>query len=372
MIAFKSENKGRPFFVLFDNNETIVELLTRYSYFLNSNKLFSPNSLVSYVQDVKHFSNFLSANSGFVGIDYSILFKTANAASVNDFLSSRKLEGKSDNTLRSCDRRLKYFFDWLYSFRSGESLNISQSPYHDSKLKTPRPYRLSKQFLTYIQIAEFLREFSSEHHRAFGHFMYDTGARVSEMIRVRVSDLPDPNDFPEDFLFYPIAIRGSKGRGGICKDRDCLISRIALNRTWRYFNNWVKSKIDLKQFKRNDIPVFFNSKGNPTKSKTVTDLYLRKSIKLISENRIIKNIHPHSFRHGAGYSIMMSNHGKDMLEKLLLAKRQLGHNQIKSTEVYATIPIDVLLRIRELNSNIEILDRYGEAQYIFDHTSNSK
>ena len=61
-----------------------------------------------------------------------------------------------------------------------------------------------------------------------------------------------------------------------------------------------------------------------------------------------------------------------MLEKLLLAKRQLGHNQIKSTEVYVTIPIDVLLRIRELNSNIEILDRYGEAQYIFDHTSNSK
>jgi len=368
ITKFRSENNGRPFFVLFDEKERIIELLTYYSYFLNCLKLFSPNSLESYVQDVKMLANFLLVNSGFIGINYSILFKTANAASVNNFLSSRKLQGSSDNTLRSCDRRLKYFFDWLYSFRSGENLNISQNPYHDGKLKTPHPNRKSKKFLTYIHVAEFLKEFESEHDRAYGHFMYDTGARVSEVVRVMISDLPNPNNFPEDFLFYPIIIKGSKGRGGIYKERDCLISKVALLRTWRYFNNWIKPNIDSKRFKGKNIPVFFNSEGNPVKHKTVTDLYLKKSIRLIEDGKMTDNIHPHRLRHGAGYSIMMSNLGKDMIEKLLIVKRQFGHNQIKSTEPYASIPIEIIHRIREINMDTTVLDRYEEAQYIYDRT----
>jgi site-specific recombinase XerD len=369
---FKTENCGRPFFIFFDEREKMIEPLSSYSYFLNCNRLFSSNSIESYVRDVKLLAEFLLFDCSFSGVDYATLIKSATSASVNRFLAKRKLEGKADNTMRSCDRRIKYFFDWLYSFRSEQSLDASHNPYYDGKFKTPHPYRKSKEFLTYIQVANFLRDFKSENDRAFGHFMYDTGARVSEVARVVLSDLPNPNDFPDDFIFYPITIHGSKGRSGAIKNRDCLISRVVLNRTWRYFNNWVKPYIDLSQFRAKSIPVFFNSKGKPVKHKTVTDLYLRKSLKLLSEGKISSNIHPHRFRAGFAYSMMLSNQGRDMIEKLLIVKKQLGHKQIMSTEVYANVPIEIIQHIREMNEDSEVLDRYGEAQYIFDKTFTSQ
>jgi integrase len=70
--------------------------------------------------------------------------------------------------------------------------------------------------------------------------------------------------------------------------------------------------------------------------------------------------------------MMLSNQGRDMIEKLLIVKKQLGHKQIMSTEVYANVPIEIIQHIREMNEDSEVLDRYGEAQYIFDKTFTSQ
>ncbi len=367
IVLHKSTVNRRPFFLVLDQYEKVIEILTNYSLYLNSFLRFSPNSLLSYVQDIKNFLEFSSVgtNSSF---QIDLLIKSVRSVSVSNFLESLEQRDLSENTLRSCDRRLKFFFEWLYSFKSNEGLNEKESPYNSDKLFSPTPHKGSKKFVTYLEVASFLKSFKSEHDRVVGHFMYDVGVRVSELERVLVSDLPDPNNYPDYFTYYPITIRGSKGRGGIIKEHESLISRIVLNRVWRYYNNWVKPNLSHKKTGKKKVLVFHNSRLGPIKKRTITDTYRRHSLILLAKGLIRLSINPHRFRHGAAFSIMSSNFGNDMLENLVIVKKMLGHASLKSSEVYANIPIDVLMRIKEMNSDSLVLTRYQEAELIYNET----
>lgn len=368
ILIHEAVHNSRPLFSMYDEAEKIIEPVSRYSLHLNLNLRFSPLSLKSYVHDVGKFLMFLRCREGMRTLSLNEMLLRCTDFEVRQFLGELMASKLSDSTVRSNDVRLMYFFNWLYSFKSGYDLDFKKNPYADDKYKTPTPYRNSKKFLTYLEVAVFLQSFRSENDRSLGHFMYDTGARISEVCRVRLEDLPDPDAYPDDFVFYPILIRGSKGRGGIIKQRYSLISRVVLNRTWRYFNNWVKPNVETSRAKIRKSFVFLNNRLRPVKKKSVTDRYYQQSLELRKRGVFTKTITPHMFRHGAALSILSSDMGKDMLDKLLLLKKMFGHNQIRSTEVYTNIPLDAQLAIRALSKQVVIKDRTFEAQYIFDKT----
>jgi integrase/recombinase XerD len=365
LVIHKSTHNNRPLLIVFTKDEKIIDVLCRYALHLNCDLRFSSLSLLSYVTDIKLLTEFFLAAGKSSNITHLIL--SLNSLSIQKYLLFVKAR-YSDATLRSTDQRIRHFFNWLYSFKSGLDVTGFNNPYYDGKLKTPKPYRSGRRFLTFIEIANFLKSFPTEHDRFFGHFMYETGARISEMSRVRVSDLPDPSNYPSDFIYYPITIKGSKGRGGNIKERQALISRIVVNRGWRYFNNLIKPGIDLRAFRNDQIPLFFNSRVKPIKSKSVCNAYFRKSKQLIEQRKIVDPITAHRFRHGSAFSILTSDLGQDMLEKLVIVKKHLGHQSFKSTEIYANVPVDVLQRVRQLNHAPNILSRFEESRYIYDKT----
>jgi integrase/recombinase XerC len=73
----------------------------------------------------------------------------------------------------------------------------------------------------------------------------------------------------------------------------------------------------------------------------------------------------HRFRHGAAYSILRSELGNSYVDKLVLVQQTFGHRQIKTTEIYASIPPAVL---EQLSSGKTIVSKYEEAKRIFDAT----
>lgn len=357
---------GRPLVTIFDEFEKVVEIVIKYSLYLNTNLKYSPKSIKSYIEDVKKLLDFIRS-SGFLTFfhDRSELLLKVSSVHIIQFLHHLRNDGNGDATIRSCDARLRAFFFWLYSFKSSYIVDFELNPYSDGKYKTPKPIRNSKKFIMAEELICFLNSFSSEHDRVLGHFMYDTGARVSETERVRLSHLPDPENYPKEFVYFPITIYGSKGRGGIIKERVSLISKVVLDRMWRYYNNWVKPNTKPRNV---DVPIFHGVRGKPIKPKSITDKYYQKSLVLLEKKIISSAITPHRLRHGSAFSLMRSELGQDMLEKLVLVKKHLGHAYLSTTDVYGNVPINVLLRIRKLNEEKEVFTRTEESEYIFKKT----
>jgi integrase/recombinase XerD len=364
-----SSQNGRPLHVLFDQNENVELVSLKFSLYLNFNLRYSPNSLLSYVREVACLVEFLSA-FGFLREVKSMGEYLLHVRSyhVMQYLLGMKNRELSDFTIHSADARLRSFFKWLYSFKSGYNLNLKDNPYADGEYKSPKPYRNSVKFVTYIEVVGFLKKFKHEREKVLGHFLFDTGVRVSELCRVCVSDLPNPRNFPDNVIFYPMLIRGSKGRGGNTKDRQIIVSGIVVDRLWSYFNNYVKPNFDFSKYEKGRVPLFLNSFNRPIKHKTITDLFYRKSQEEKENSISAKSITPHMFRHGAAISIMASDLGKDFLENMVIVQKQLGHSRLSSTEVYANIPIDALRRLKGINSEKKGLSRSQEAEYIFKHT----
>jgi integrase/recombinase XerD len=74
---------------------------------------------------------------------------------------------------------------------------------------------------------------------------------------------------------------------------------------------------------------------------------------------------PHKLRHGAAFSMLRSELGKDYFDKLFLVQQLFGHKSITTTEIYTVIPPAVLAK---LNANSVIVEKYEEAKQILDAT----
>jgi integrase/recombinase XerC len=365
---------GRPFCTVFNSEEKIDEILLSYSFYLNSDLRMSPKSIPSYIKDLHIFLEFLHEEKYLREFFNNPLFFTkVTSYHINQFLFALKNKGYKDSTLRSCDARLRHFFKWLYSFKSEVKINIERHPYADGRYKTPNPNRSHKKFIMANELIDFINHsFKDERDCVLAHFMFDTGARISEAARVRLSHLVDPNDFPIECEYLPQTIIGSKGRGEVLRVRESLLTRVVANRLWRYWNNCVKPNLSAKELRQSDPLIFRNSIGNPIEPKSITDKYYQKSKSLIKLGIITSTITPHRLRHGSAVSIIRSELGKDLLDKLVIVKKNHGHINIKTTEIYGNASIDVLMRLRDVNKDKEIKTRVQEAENIFNKTDKIK
>jgi integrase/recombinase XerC len=193
--------------------------------------------------------------------------------------------------------------------------------------------------------------------------MFDTGVRVSELIRMTCRYLPDASDYPEGFNYYPLRVPGSKPYdGGNYKMRDTIISRPALARIQRYHSTAeYRLAKGWNMFDPNK-PIFLNVHGEPLSKQSFYD-GVKAAWSRQGENP--DEIYPHRLRHGTGYSVLKSEFGKELLDNLLILKGMLGHESIKTTEIYSSIPIVI---VQSLSNRQEVKFRYEEADEIYRAT----
>lgn len=164
--------------------------------------------------------------------------------------------------------------------------------------------------------------------------LYETGARVSELINIRLDDLN-----LSDNASIKLYGKGNKTRiVPISKELVKLINKY-LKEAFINYDNYLFYSNQKKQYNRKSINYIINSIVINLKEK-------------YSQN-FKGNYHPHSFRHSKGTHLY--NNGTP----LLYIKNFLGHSTISTTEIYAT-PNAKKQREQILNNakEIKVKNRY--------------
>ena len=370
MDIFKTtiENNLQTFLLYDDLHSDIIELPTKYANSLARKTKFSLKSVEAFLTDIKYFCQALKADPAYGKYPVNDALTVVGSRFIEDYLLDLSKEGLNQNTIHRRDASLKGFFDWLTTAEAGRVRDAKDNPYSDGKLKSRTSHKKIPRYITYIEVTEFIKHgFLNESERCMIHFMFDTGIRISELPRFLKTDLPELKLYPEDQLYFPLLVKGSKGRGRQFKERYTMISRPLIQRINRLHNNW-ETYLDKEQ-EYEPMPLFLNLQGNPIQPSAFQKAFQRASKKLMETGVIINSIGPHRLRHGTAYSILKSDHGEEFLQNLVITQKALGHSSFKTTEQsYATMPAPVIAKMKGEAENEEIKSRVEESQYIYDNS----
>jgi integrase/recombinase XerD len=172
-----------------------------------------------------------------------------------------------------------------------------------------RPKRLPK-YLTKDELQRLLNQCSRPIDRMIVVFLYNTGIRVSELVNFRIEDI--------DFENFSVSIFRGKG----AKDRVVTISE--------EFGNELKKFIK----DRKEGILFIN-----TWKKPYTPRAIQKRIKLFAKQAKLPYIHkisPHSLRHTHAVHALQAG------VNIISIKKQLGHENLRTTMVYTEISDEIV------------------------------
>lgn len=219
-----------------------------------------------------------------------------------------KNEHISERTQNQLINALKYFYEQVVG---REKMFI---PMERPKIPRDRPHHLS--------LSEVKRLFdatSNIKHKAILMTMYSAGLRLSELIGLKISDIKTEENY--------IRVQSGKGK----KDRTTLLSPILL-----------KTLKDYYEVYHPEFYLFEGQDGGPYSSSSIQQI-LKKAVK----NSGIHKATAHTLRHS--FATHLVQNGVD----IKLVKELLGHNDIRTTEIYLHLSPTTL---RGISSPLESLN----------------
>jgi integrase/recombinase XerD len=155
--------------------------------------------------------------------------------------------------------------------------------------------------------------------RAMLEFLYATGVRVSELVRVKQSDILAKEELVR------ILGKGSK-------ERIIPVGRAALHYLGRYL---AEARPRLSGRRKGGDAVFLNLRGSPLSRVAVWDMIK----KYARSAEIRKNVHPHTLRHS--FATHLLEGGADLRS----VQEMLGHADIATTQVYTHLDREYLREV---------------------------
>ncbi|MDQ3801446.1 MAG: site-specific integrase, partial [Acidobacteriota bacterium] len=110
-------------------------------------------------------------------------------------------------------------------------------------------------------------------------------------------------------------------------------------------------------------PVFLNTKSEELSYSSVYKS-IKRAWKRSGNSSAEADVSTHWLRHTTAYSVLRSELGATWQDKLLILKGMLGHNSIKTTEIYCSIPVVVMHSINRPDGR----PLYEEAAEIYRST----
>lgn len=181
-------------------------------------------------------------------------------------------------------------------------------------LPRPKKEKTLPDVLSQEEVIKILKMIENDKHRAILCLVYSSGLRVSEVVRLKTEDI--------DSSRMMIHIRQAKGK----KDRYVILSEVALQELRKY----------IKKYPTND---WLFPGGNEGKHLT------ERSVQKVFENaknkaKIKKKVSVHSLRHSFATHLLEGGIDLRYIQELL------GHNSIKTTEIYTHISKKDISRIK--------------------------
>ena len=305
---------------------------------------------------VRWFENFPSTPKS--SIDERILSFNRNELLI--WLTQMQELGIARSTRQGREACIKEFLQWLCTEEAGRLRDEDYLPWGRigmTKNVTKKSNAKSPKFIETSHIVDLLLQMHNECERCMFHAQYDTGLRISELVGLRRRDLPEGGRYHAEYELIPICINGVKGRAGQAKERITLISRAVLRRIKAYHSTREYKLAPDWDVADPDKPVFL----------TVNQLAWggRNASKQFKSAVRRANLHDdfctHWLRHGAAFSVLRSDMGKDYVEGMLIVQKMLGQNNLSTTEIYTQISPHILDKLTKQGRKI---NRLEEAEYI--------
>ena len=224
------------------------------------------------------------------------------------------IRGVSPST---CNQRLcaiHAFFNYVMAEEPGymdHCLQILKIP-HQSAVAPPAKYLMAEDLKLLLSMPD-TSTMKGRRHLAILTVLYDTAARVSELIDIRLRDM----------RLDPPAVITLHGKGGKIRSVPLMKQTVELLKAYLAENN-----IDPQQFP--DLPLFFNSRRQKlTRSGVAYIVQKYASMAEMVSSSIPEGISPHVFRHTKAMHLVQANVNP------IYIKDYLGHADITTTQIYA-------------------------------------
>ena len=218
------------------------------------------------------------------------------------FLAEKKQKGDASNaTLALAHASLKFYFHGCLHMKVVEEIKV---PKKGKKLPT---------VLTRKEIVNLIGATDSPRDRLIVEFLYSSGCRVSEVVKLKTEDL--------DFGSFTGNVRGGKGN----KDRTIILSKKWCEEIKKY----------LKKKKAKTPYVFSKKNGTPISTDTIQRM-VRETAKAAG---IQKEVTPHKLRHSYATHLLEGGENIRKIQELL------GHSNLNTTQIYTQVSTEELKKV---------------------------
>ena len=271
-------------------------LLRDYRFYLKLERGMSPNTVASYASDV----------AAFLGTMPDADLARIDREDVLAYLADVQASGLSKRSQARLVSALRSFFKW--TVLEGERKENPCDGIETPKLGRYLPAVLSVEEVTAILESVDTRSATGLRDRAILEMLYGCGLRVSEAVRLRISDI----FFEEGFVRII-------GKGD--KQRIVPLGEVAAEAVLTYLREVPRSGGGETDF------LFLNRNGKPLSRVSMFQLVKKQAMAA----GIHKEISPHTFRHS--FATHLIENGAD----LRVVQEMLGHESILTTEIYTHI-----------------------------------
>ena len=281
--------------------------------YLPGERGFSENTIASYRDTFKQFINYYSEVYGIP--PEKITVSDFSSGVVTGFLANLETEGKAVSTRNQRLAALKSFFSYV-KFAYPEYLDNASSilAIHMKKQLEPTIYYMSSEGVTCLLRQPDARTRAGYRDMLILTLLYDSGARVSEIIKIHIGDIRVQS--PATVILH--------GKGS--KDRIVPLSEKTVNLIKFYINSENLSRPEYR-----DKLLFVNHSGAQL-TRAGAAYILRKYIdmaRVVEPTLIPAKFSPHCMRHSKAMHLLQAG------VALIYIRDFLGHNSITTTEVYA-------------------------------------
>ncbi len=285
--------------------DELTPLRRRYLRYLKLERNYSANTIEAYTHDLDYLFNFMRGYQLRVA-DVRLAHLETFAVTVHDF-------GVSATSLARILSGVRSFFRFLVldGVLQDDPAELLESPSVGEHL----PEVLTVDEIDRMEAAIDLSKWEGQRNRAIIEVLFSCGLRVSELVNLRFSDV-----FAKDKFLRII------GKGD--KERLVPISDTALHemQLWLYDRNLMKIKPGEQDY------VFLNRRGAHL-TRTMILIMIKRTAEAAG---ITKTVSPHTLRHSFATSLLQGG------ANLRAIQEMLGHENIKTTQIYTHIDITTL------------------------------
>ena len=277
----------------------------------------STNSISAYSRDLVKFSDFLVAR----GLD----FEKLDSGTATEFEVALKEGGLALSSINRAVSALKTFYKYLSREHS-----IADPTTEMSANRLPR--KLPKA-LTIVEITSLLNsterigDLTALRDRAILEVLYGTGARVSEVVGLNVSDLGKATLTGDEITTLKLRGKGSK-------ERIVPLGSFAKEAIENYLVRLRPTYLEKSKSAKTTSALFLNSKGTRLSRQSAWQTV----IDAADATGLTGKVSPHVFRHS--YATHLLDGGAD----IRVVQELLGHSSVTTTQIYTLITID---KVRE-------------------------